>query len=202
MGSNVTDAQTQVAEGHEGAGDVLLDLGDYAPAGSEDDFVLDIDLNEVQEPSPLESAYQASAFVSRSRYRSSGRGVTTADWSKPGVPSGSREATTDQLATTEEFNRPGFQPPQEPARQEEYGQASMPVENQQSMAGSSNASTMDSGSESRSASLQQLSPEMIDAIARRAVEQLSEKVVQEIAWEVVPQLAELMIKRQLEEKNS
>jgi hypothetical protein len=48
----------------------------------------------------------------------------------------------------------------------------------------------------------ELSPEMIDAIARRAVEQLSEKVVQEIAWEVVPQLAELMIKRQLEEKNS
>jgi hypothetical protein len=51
-------------------------------------------------------------------------------------------------------------------------------------------------------SLQQLSPEVIDAIARRAVEQLSEKVIQEIAWEVVPQLAELLIKRQLEEKNS
>jgi hypothetical protein len=50
--------------------------------------------------------------------------------------------------------------------------------------------------------LQQLSPEAIDAIARRAVEMLSERVVQEIAWEVVPQLAELMIKRQLEEKNS
>jgi hypothetical protein len=48
----------------------------------------------------------------------------------------------------------------------------------------------------------ELSPQMIDAIARRAVEQLSERVVQEIAWEVVPQLAELMIKRQLEEKNS
>jgi hypothetical protein len=48
----------------------------------------------------------------------------------------------------------------------------------------------------------ELSPAMIDAIAKRAVEQLSEKVVQEIAWEVVPQLAELMIKRQLEEKNS
>jgi CRISPR/Cas system-associated protein Csm6 len=50
--------------------------------------------------------------------------------------------------------------------------------------------------------LDQLSPEVIDAIARRAVEQLSEKVVQEIAWEVVPQLAELLIKRQLEEKSS
>jgi hypothetical protein len=50
--------------------------------------------------------------------------------------------------------------------------------------------------------LDQLSPEVIDAIARRAVEQLSEKVVQEIAWEVVPQLAELLIKRRLEEEKA
>jgi hypothetical protein len=49
-------------------------------------------------------------------------------------------------------------------------------------------------------SLEQLSPEVIDAIARRAVEQLSERVVQEIAWEVVPQLAELLIKQRLEEE--
>jgi len=48
--------------------------------------------------------------------------------------------------------------------------------------------------------LEQLSPEVIDAIARRAVEQLSERVVEQIAWEVVPQLAELMIKRRLEEE--
>jgi hypothetical protein len=50
--------------------------------------------------------------------------------------------------------------------------------------------------------LNQLSPEAIDAIARRAVEMLSERVVQEIAWEVVPQLAELIIKRRLEEERS
>ena len=50
--------------------------------------------------------------------------------------------------------------------------------------------------------LDQLSPEVIDAIARRAVEHLSERVVQEIAWEVVPQLAELLIKRRLEEDKS
>ena len=50
--------------------------------------------------------------------------------------------------------------------------------------------------------LDQLSPEVIDAIARRAVEQLSAKVVEQIAWEVVPELAELLIKRQLEEKES
>jgi CheY-like chemotaxis protein len=50
--------------------------------------------------------------------------------------------------------------------------------------------------------LEQLSPEVIDAIARRAVEQLSEQVVEQIAWEVVPQLAELLIKRRLEDETS
>jgi len=49
--------------------------------------------------------------------------------------------------------------------------------------------------------LDQLSPEVIDAIARRAVEQLSERVVEQIAWEVVPQLAELLIKRKLDENS-
>ncbi len=48
----------------------------------------------------------------------------------------------------------------------------------------------------------QLSPEVIDRIARRVVEHLSEQVIREIAWEVVPQLAELIIKRRLEEKES
>ena len=49
-------------------------------------------------------------------------------------------------------------------------------------------------------SADQLSPEMIDAIARRCVELMSDKVIREIAWEVVPDLAELLIKRQLEER--
>jgi CheY-like chemotaxis protein len=47
--------------------------------------------------------------------------------------------------------------------------------------------------------LDQLSPEVIETIARRAVEQLSERVVEQIAWEVVPDLAELLIKRRLDE---
>lgn len=50
--------------------------------------------------------------------------------------------------------------------------------------------------------LDQIAPEVVDLIARRAVEKLSERVIREIAWEVVPQLAELLIKRQLEEKES
>jgi CheY-like chemotaxis protein len=56
--------------------------------------------------------------------------------------------------------------------------------------------------EGRSLSANELSPELIDTIARRAVEMLSDKVIREIAWEVVPQLAELLIKRQLEERES
>jgi CheY-like chemotaxis protein len=48
--------------------------------------------------------------------------------------------------------------------------------------------------------LDELSPEVIDAIARRAVEMLSEKVIEQIAWEVVPDLAERLIKRRLEEE--
>jgi CheY-like chemotaxis protein len=46
-----------------------------------------------------------------------------------------------------------------------------------------------------------LSPETIDAIARRAVELMSDKVVREIAWEVVPELAELLIKQKLDEQS-
>jgi hypothetical protein len=46
-----------------------------------------------------------------------------------------------------------------------------------------------------------LSPEAIDAIARRAVELMSDKVVREIAWEVVPDLAELLIKKKLDQQN-
>ncbi|HEX7315828.1 MAG TPA: response regulator [Pyrinomonadaceae bacterium] len=45
----------------------------------------------------------------------------------------------------------------------------------------------------------QLSPEVIETIARRVVEMMSDKVVREIAWEVVPELAELLIKQKLEE---
>jgi CheY-like chemotaxis protein len=48
------------------------------------------------------------------------------------------------------------------------------------------------------ANLSDLSPEAVDAIARRVVARLSDKVVREIAWEVVPELAELLIKQKLE----
>ena len=53
----------------------------------------------------------------------------------------------------------------------------------------------------RQIGLHELSPEAIDAIARRVVEHLSEKVLREIAWDVVPELSELLIKQRLDEQN-
>jgi hypothetical protein len=55
-------------------------------------------------------------------------------------------------------------------------------------------------SEAGSVSPEQLSPETIEAIARRVVELMSERVVREIAWEVVPDLAEHLIRKRLDEE--
>ncbi len=63
------------------------------------------------------------------------------------------------------------------------------------------AETRTSAAAGRQIGLQELSPEAIDAIARRVVEHLSEKVVREIAWDVVPELSELLIKQRLDEQN-
>jgi CheY-like chemotaxis protein len=184
MESELNAKTNQVSPGL-GVGEVLLDLGDFNQGRSalNDDFVLDIDLDEVPEPSPVEPVFAAAAFRSRDSYRSSV--ATAANLSGKSyastIAAAPRAATKDQLATTQGVERIVDEPLAAPAVvSPEAKAAAAPAE----------------------ASLQQLSPEMIDAIARRVVEQLSEKVVQEIAWEVVPQLAELLIKRQLEEKSS
>jgi hypothetical protein len=192
MDSEVSENKTQVSSMYEGAGEVLLDLGDINQGRSvlDDEFVLDIDLNEIPEPSPAEPAFSESAFRSRDSYRvsersqserSQPRGVNGSSYSST-ITAEPPAATPDQLAKTQEYERITDEPEEVAAE-----------------VVSSEAPIVAAPAE---VSLQQLSPEMIDAIARRAVEQLSEKVVQEIAWEVVPQLAELLIKRQLEEKNS
>jgi CheY-like chemotaxis protein len=182
-----TDIQMNTQK-YEDAGEVLLDLGDFSEghsSGLNDDFVLDIDLNEVPEPSPVEPAFSTTAFRSRDSYRTLPKMQPSyaAAYSSPAtIVSEPKAATTGQLATTLGFERVVDDEP------------AAPVERSAQPSPASVAAAPGSTPE--------LSAQMIDAIARRAVEQLSEKVVQEIAWEVVPQLAELLIKRQLEEKNS
>ena len=158
--------------------DFLLDLGDVKTGGTgiADDFVLDLDLDEPAEPSPAVAAYSAPSFMRVGHDSDSVAPVAVTP-------------TVDPMAHTQPFPRPG-----------ELVEAA-PAEQYQPSAEKAQASTNEIDLRTAGTS-SGLSPEIIDAIARRAVEQLSEKVVQEIAWEVVPQLAELMIKRQLEEKNS
>ena len=199
------ETSSEVPEEYEGAGEVLLDLGEFGSgqSGADDNFVLDIDLDEVPEPSPAEPAFPTAAFRSRDKFKSIAKAEPSymgSNWSLLTPPAQKPAATTDQLAPTQEFQRVTDEPVNEPASpgahlggSAEQGNTSAPAAEQYSRASSASPTEFSS---------QQLSPEMIDAIARRAVEQLSEKVVQEIAWEVVPQLAELLIRRQLEEKNS
>jgi CheY-like chemotaxis protein len=201
METKITEMPEQVSQEHADEspkGSLLLDLDDYpgSTSDSADEFLLDVDLDEVPEASPIESAFPTAEFVRQAQHK-----ARVANWnnlSQVAVADESPTATPDQLATTQEFERPGFAGAQESALNTTAPDAPI-LETQ---AQTTPAESIVQNPTVTEASLQNLPPEVIDAIARRAVEQLSEKVVQEIAWEVVPQLAELLIKRQLEEKNS
>jgi CheY-like chemotaxis protein len=177
MENQLTQAQPLVSESYEAGGDTLLDLGDYQPVSlaRSEEFELDVDLDEVQEPSP-----------------SGGRASAQSDGGWDAMP----KKIADPFATTRDLTRGVVPPPVE-----ERSAAKTPFAAAQGER-KPTSQRRTKGAEPDDHSLDHLSPEVIDAIARRAVEQLSERVVQEIAWEVVPQLAELLIKRQLEEKNS
>lgn len=164
----------------------LLDLGDFqqAKVSSAEEFVLDIDLDEVPETLPGE---RYPAYVGRTNLRTTIRDLGTATMAPAAEPFVS-EPSLDQFAETQEF-------PRNLAETVSLAEPSPAVVQAE-------PKTPATGGEGGLITLEQLSPEVIDAIAKRAVEQLSEKAVQEIAWEVVPQLAELLIKRQLEEKSS
>jgi hypothetical protein len=195
MESNFTETPHKVYEENAGEGDILLDLGDFEPGRSPsgDEFLLEVDLDEVPEPSPIESAFPTAAFVRTAGYKA-GDGA----WSNSSLVRVDDEMpmpTASQSAITEEFQRPGVEASQESGVEPTLRDGPIAEEQAQSQ-------PQPGGTGAYELSLERLSPEVIDAIARRAVEHLSEKVVQEIAWEVVPQLAELLIKRQLEEKNS
>jgi CheY-like chemotaxis protein len=186
-------------------GDVLLDLDDLPPVHSDrtQDFELDIDLNESAPFAESNAPAPPPAFVEPQISE-----PAPVDWQLESEPSDlllnrttgelNAPATTGaQLEDTLEWMRQS--PPDsgitEPAAASQAPRKlerifDEPVVRQQLSATAAPASAGD------------LTPEQVDAIARRAVEMLSEKVVQQIAWEVVPQLAELMIKRKLEEKET
>lgn len=200
MESTLTETSENVTpeysvESHKG--NLLLDLDDYPGSSfvASDEFLLEIDLDDVPDGAPVESAFPTDEFVRQAQ--SKARAASWSNLAQVKVDDEVPTASPDQMATTQDFERPGVDVDQESALEttaadrivgEPLYPAISPAETQ--------------GVADASIEAEKLSPELIDAIARRAVAQLSEKVVQEIAWEVVPQLAELLIKRQLEEKNS
>ena len=191
MEPNVTEIASQP---QRTANDQLLDLGDLPqpPRSSTEDFVWDIDLDSAPEAASVE---RYPAYVGRA-----GAKVSTRDFSSESVSSpGSTAELVPPAQTT--VPPPADWSGEEFARTQEYPRE-LSKRDTEPISPASVAEQATTSAPSGMITLEQLSPEVIDAIARRAVEQLSEKAVQEIAWEVVPQLAELLIKRQLEEKSS
>ena len=197
-----SDSQTEPA-------DVLLDLGDIAPAhaADSDEFVLDLDLDEtpvdelvtVDEPvSPYAAAYTAT----ESTYESA-KSVYEAAPVRPFVEPEVTEAPYRVTEAAYAVEEAPYAAVHDSTEIEPYEAATVPPEltpDPVPVFGETEFPTADTPHVATSISGDQLSPEMIDAIARRCVELMSDKVIREIAWEVVPDLAELLIKRQLEEK--
>ncbi|MFN2404481.1 MAG: PleD family two-component system response regulator [Pyrinomonadaceae bacterium] len=172
-------------------GDVLLDLGEIeAIDDAADDFVLELD-------DDVSDAEVAGDQISAARYGSARTYEATPAYDAAPVYEATpvhearafvepevveapsyRPEVHDSYAGTQETTYAAVEPEPQPQRQsapESVASVSAPI------------------------TPGELSPEVIDAIARRAVELMSDKVIREIAWEVVPDLAELLIKKQLEE---
>ena len=209
-GTTETKSETEPA-------DVLLDLGDIEPARASalddsDDFVLDLD------DLPVDAApvYAVSpTFESQSASESaSAYDAPMRTFVEPQVTESTYQPAVHlSLAETQEvpyqvtdiepyeagagYEAAAVPPELTPDPVPVFGETEFPI------ADAPQAAT--SGATAQTAtsiSADQLSPEMIDAIARRCVELMSDKVIREIAWEVVPDLAELLIKRQLEERQT
>ena len=179
---------------HADQSDVLLDLGEVEAVGAaDDDFVLELD-DDVSEAAMAAPAYESAPAYepARSYETASAYEATPVYDAAPSYESAPARAFVEPQLT----EAPAYQPEIHDsfADTQEVTLAAEPEPEPK-------AESVPAAVQSASASLAvgELSPEMIDAIARRAVELMSDKVIREIAWEVVPDLAELLIKKQLEE---
>lgn len=162
--------------------DSLLDLRefDYASARAlDEDIVLDLDF---EAPLPVTETWPESVVGSLSTATAAVANGSPSQVVPSGVGVTEVAPAAEPVAEVELRAEPQTEIPQ-------WGAA--PVGSSEAAAAAPAAQTASPGD---------LSPETIDAIARRVVEQMSEKIVREIAWEVVPDLAELLIKHKLDEQ--
>lgn len=157
--------------------DVLLDIGEFEPvhASADDDFVLDLDDEPVAAPAYAAAAAPARTFV------------------EPEVKEAVAAASAYESSYQPQVHHSSFADTQEFASEMQDVAVAEPEPVV--------AAEPEPIATSTAVSPGQLTPEMIDVIARRVVEMMSDKVVREIAWEVVPDLAELLIKEQLEKQS-
>jgi len=166
---------TETRNDSQSDSDVLLDLGEpvHPWVAEEEEFVLDLD----DEPAaPAYAAAPARTFV------------------EPQVTEAVAAAGAYESSYQPEVHS-SFADTQEVPYQSAVSDVDVVESEPEPMF---TAAPMAPAAPSTGLSADQLTPEMIDAIARRVVEMMSDKVVREIAWEVVPDLAELLIKEQLE----
>lgn len=183
--------------------DVLLDLGELESprAVASDDFVLDLD----DEPAPVRAFVEPEVretVAAASGYESTYQPHSSFQPSHQPETSYSSFAETQEVpfdAEVEEETATVVPPELTPDPVPVFGETEFPVADTPQIADTPHAAASIAA---QSFTPEQLSPAMIDAIARRAVELMSDKVIREIAWEVVPDLAELLIKRQLEERQT
>ena len=174
--------------------DVLLDLGEIeAVDEADDDFVLELD-DDVSDMEVATPGYQpAPAYKPAPSYESaSSYEAKPAYEPAPVYESAPARAFVEPQVTEAP---PSYQPEIHDAFADTQDVSYAIAEPEPKAESVSSAVT----SAAAAASVGELSPEMVDAIARRAVELMSDRVIREIAWEVVPDLAELLIKKQLEE---
>lgn len=167
--------ETETRDDSPSDSDVLLDLGEFEPvhASADDEFVLDLDDQPGEVAAP---AYAAAApmrtFVEPEVKEAVAAASAYESTYQPQVHSSF--ADTQEVPFASAMQDVGVVEPEPVVAEPEPVAAPVAV------------------------NPGQLTPEMIDVIARRVVEMMSDKVVREIAWEVVPDLAELLIKQQLE----
>ncbi|HYV83522.1 MAG TPA: hypothetical protein VE931_08420, partial [Pyrinomonadaceae bacterium] len=166
---------TETRDDSRSDSDVLLDLGEFEPvhASVDDDFVLDLD-DEPVAATAYAAAPPVRTFVEPE--------VKEAVAAASAYESSYQPQVHSSFADTQEVPYAAAMEDVAVAEPEPVAAEPEPV------------------AASTSFSPGQLTPEMIDVIARRVVEMMSDKVVREIAWEVVPDLAELLIKQQLEKQ--
>src|SRR6185295_17848066 len=144
-------------------------IGEFEPvhASADDDFVLDLDDEPVAAPAYAAAAAPARTFV------------------EPEVKETVAAASAYESSYQPQVHHSSFADTQEFASEME----DVAVAEPEPVA--AEPEPVASVAPSSSFSPSQLTPEMIEVIARRVVEIMSDKVVREIAWEVVPDLAEL-----------